>query len=110
MCPSDIEFVLERYHEKYNLPIIITENGLADSQDENRKWWISETIMAMGRAMKKGVKLHGYLHWSLIDNFEWAHGKWPRFGLISVNYKTNELKLRSSAEWFGRIIKKIRNV
>lgn len=110
MNPSDIEFVLDRYHRKYKLPIMITENGLADSKDENRKWWISETILAMQRSMKKGVKLLGYLHWSLLDNFEWAHGKWPRFGLVSVNYKTNELKLRPSAEWFGRIIKKVRGL
>lgn len=109
MQPSDIQFVLERLYKKYHKPIIITENGLADATDMNRKWWISETITAIQKAMKNGVKLDGYLHWSLLDNFEWSYGKWPRFGLIEVDYKTSERKIRSSALWFGDVIKKIRN-
>ncbi len=110
MQPADIQFVLEGLYEKYKVPIIITENGLADAEDKDRKWWIYETIIAMQKAIKNGVKLQGYLHWSLMDNFEWAYGKWPRFGLVEVNYKTGEKKLRKSAEWFGRVIKKIRNI
>ncbi|MDK2898969.1 MAG: beta-glucosidase [Patescibacteria group bacterium] len=110
MQPSDIQCVLERLHNKYNLPIIITENGLADVNDDNRRWWISKTLIGIHKAMKNGVKVQGYLHWSLIDNFEWAYGKWPRFGLASVDYKTGERKLRPSAIWYGRIIKKIREL
>lgn len=108
--PADIQYVLERLHDKYRLPIIVTENGLADSEDVNRQWWITQTILAMQKAIHSGVKLEGYLHWSLIDNFEWAYGKWPRFGLVSVNYATGERTLRPSARWFGRVIKKIRGV
>lgn len=108
--PADIQYVLERLHAKYKLPIIITENGLADAQDIYRKWWITETITAMQRAIKNGVQLQGYLHWSLIDNFEWAYGKWPRFGLAEVDYSTGKRTLRPSAKWFGRVIKNIRGV
>jgi beta-glucosidase len=108
--PADIQYTLERLHDKYRLPIIITENGLADAQDGQRQWWITETLIGMQKAMKNGVKLEGYLHWSLIDNFEWAYGKWPRFGLASVDYSTGERTLRPSARWFGRVIKKIRDV
>jgi len=110
MDPASLEFALERLYGKYKKPIIVTENGLADATDKNRKWWITETIIAMQNAIKNGVKLQGYLHWSLMDNFEWAYGKWPRFGLVQVNYKTGERELRPSAQWFGRIIKKIRNI
>jgi beta-glucosidase len=110
MQPADIQFVLERLHRRYKLPILITENGLADGEDKNRQWWITETIIGMQNAMKYGVKLIGYLHWSLMDNFEWAYGKWPRFGLVEINYSTGERKLRPSALWFGRVIKKIRSV
>lgn len=110
MTPGDIQYVLERLHDKYGLPIIITENGLADGRDEQRQWWITQTIIGMQKAMKNGVKLEGYLHWSLIDNFEWAYGKWPRFGLVAINYATGERTLRPSARWFGRVIKKIRDV
>ncbi|MEI7689920.1 MAG: family 1 glycosylhydrolase [Candidatus Saccharibacteria bacterium] len=110
MPPAEIQFILERLNKKYKLPIIITENGLADAADEHRKWWLTQTIMGMEKAVKNGVKLHGYLHWSLMDNFEWAYGKWPRFGLAAVNYKTGERKLRPSAVWFGSVIKKLRGL
>lgn len=109
MQPQDIEFVLERLHKEFGLPIIITENGVADRGDRYRKWWISETVVAMQRALDKGVKLEGYLHWSLLDNFEWAYGFWPRFGLIEVDYKTQQRTIRPSAKWFGQVIKKLRN-
>jgi beta-glucosidase len=58
--------------------------------------------------MKEGVKLIGYLHWSLLDNFEWGFGRWPRFGLAAVDYKTGRRTLRPSAVWFGKIVGKIR--
>ena len=108
LSPENIQFALERLHEKYKLPIIITENGLADSQDTQRQWWITQTLMAIQKAMANGVQLEGYFHWSLLDNFEWDKGKWPRFGLVAVDYKTGKRSLRPSAIWFGKIIKYIR--
>lgn len=110
LAPADIEFVLERLHRKYKLPLLITENGLADAEDQYRQWWIKETVMAMQRAMGRGVQLIGYLHWSLMDNFEWAYGKWPRFGLVSIDYKTGKRSLRPSAVWFGGVIRKLRGL
>ena len=110
LAPGDIEYVLEDLHGKYKLPILITENWLADADDEYRQWWIKETIVAMQKAMKRGAKLIGYLHWSLMDNFEWAYGKWPRFGLVAVDYKTGQRTLRPSAIWFGGVIKKLRGL
>lgn len=108
MQPAKIQDVLVRLSKKYNKPIIITENGLADMHDKERRWWIAHTLVAMDAAIKKGVKLEGYLHWSLLDNFEWAYGKWPRFGLVSVNYETMERRIRPSAKWFGTIVGKLR--
>lgn len=110
ISPGDIEYVLERWHRKYKLPILITENGIADGEDTHRKAWIKETLLALQKAMGHGVHLIGYLHWSLTDNFEWAYGKWPRFGLAAVDYTTGERSLRPSAQWFGRVIKKLRGV
>jgi len=107
--PADIEYVVERLYRKYKLPILITENGLADAEDEQRQWWIKETILGMQRAIAGGVDMIGYMHWSLMDNFEWAHGKWPRFGLVAIDYKTGKRTLRPSAAWFGRVIKKLRD-
>lgn len=108
LSPANMQFALERLYEKYKLPIIITENGLADAKDENRQWWLTQTLIAMQKALDNGVDLQGYLHWSLLDNFEWDKGIWPRFGLASVDYTTLERKLRPSAVWFGRVIKHIR--
>lgn len=109
LSPANLEQALERLHEKYNLPIMITENGLADANDEHRKWWITQTILAMQKAISKGVQLEGYLHWSLLDNFEWDKGKWPRFGLLEVDYDTFKRKPRPSAVWFAKVLKQIRS-
>ncbi len=110
MSPADIEYALERLYKKYKKPIIVTENGLADERDEDRKWWITQTILGLQKAMDNGVDIQGYFHWSLIDNFEWAYGKWPRFGLAEVDYVSGKRTLRPSARWFGRVIKNIRGV
>lgn len=108
MQPQLIQRVLERLSEKYDKPILITENGLADSADAHRQWWITQTIIAMQKAMANGVELIGYIHWSLLDNFEWDKGTWPRFGLIKVDYRTMKRTPRASAVWFAKILKKIR--
>jgi len=108
LSPDHLQFALERLNDKYKKPIIVTENGLADSEDINRRWWLAKTLVAMQKAIANGVKLEGYLHWSLLDNFEWDKGKWPRFGLIAVNYETYERTLRPSAEWLGKVIKRLR--
>lgn len=108
MQPGDIQFVLERLHRKYKLPIIVTENGLADADDSRRKWWLVSTLRGLQAAIENGVQLRGYLHWSLTDNFEWDKGKWPRFGLAEVDYTTMERRLRPSALWFGKVLKRIR--
>lgn len=110
MAPADIEYALLRLHDKYKKPILITENGVADHEDQHRKWWISQTLAGVRRAMDEGVSVLGYVHWSLMDNFEWSFGKWPRFGLAAVNYATGERTLRPSAVWFGKVIKKLRRL
>lgn len=109
MNPADLEHTLERLAAKYKLPLIITENGVADSSDEKRQWWMTHTISALQRTLAKGVDIRGYLHWSLLDNFEWDKGKWPRFGLVEVNYDTMERTVRPSGRRFGAMIKKVRN-
>ena len=106
MQPADIQFALERLYKKYNLPVMVTENGLPDANDENREWWLKETTSALERVIKNDVELLGYIHWSLLDNFEWNKGFWPRFGLIEVDYKNNFRRtIRKSARWYGRFIK-----
>ncbi|NLA42651.1 glycoside hydrolase family 1 protein [Candidatus Saccharibacteria bacterium] len=108
LAPENIEYALVRLWDKYKLPIMITENGIADEMDEMRKPWLVKTIAGIHNAMKSDVKVIGYMHWSLLDNFEWAYGRWPRFGLAAVDYRTQKRTLRPSAIWFGKAIKHIR--
>lgn len=82
---------------RYHLPIMITENGIADANDSKREKFIRDHFVQMKKAMADGANVIGYLHWSLIDNFEWIDGFGPRFGLIAVDYKTLERKIRPSA-------------
>jgi beta-glucosidase len=110
MTPAEIQYTLERLHNKYRLPIIITENGLADADDNKRQWWITQTLIGVQKAMDNGVNVQGYLHWSLLDNFEWDKGVWPRFGLVAVDYRTMKRTLRPSSIWFGKIIKHLRKI
>jgi beta-glucosidase len=104
LYPEGIYQVLKELN-KYGKPIIITENGLADFNDEHRGWFILETLKNILKAIDKGIDVRGYLHWSLLDNFEWDKGFWPRFGLVEVDYKTMERKIRPSARLYARICK-----
>lgn len=107
MEPEGIYPLMLRTWSHYKKPIIITENGLADETDEYRRWWIEETMVAMERALSEGVDLRGYMHWSLLDNFEWAYGWWPKFGLIAVD-RANGMtrKPRPSALWWAEWLKR----
>ncbi len=89
--------------KRFGKPIYITENGLADSTDAKRPSFIVETLERIHRAIENGADVRGYLHWSLMDNFEWAEGFWPRFGLVEIDYKTLERKMRPSAHLYRDI-------
>ena len=93
--------------KKYNLPIYITENGLADAKDEKRKEFIATHLKWMHKAIEDGADVRGYFHWSLLDNFEFpeVRGFWPRFGLVEVDFKTQQRKIRQSALEYATICK-----
>ena len=91
--------------KKYDKPIYITENGLADANDEKRAKFIKEHLRWVHKVIQEGVDVRGYLYWSLLDNFEWDKGFWPRFGLVEVDYKTTERRIRSSAYEYAKICK-----
>ena len=109
MEPEGLYPLLVRVWAHYKTPIIITENGVADSTDQYRQWWIEETIVAMERAMSEGVDVRGYFHWSLLDNFEWKFGWWPKFGLVHVDREHGMKRtIRPSAIWYARKIKSLK--
>jgi beta-glucosidase len=75
---------------KYGLQIIVTENGIADALDKNRSRFLLEHLFQLGIANDHGDQVIGYFHWALMDNFEWASGYCPRFGLYSVDYSQSD--------------------
>ncbi len=91
--------------KKYDKPIYITENGLADASDTLRQEFIPRALAAVHRAISEGVDVRGYLHWSLLDNSELAHGFWLRFGLVEVDRMTQTRTIRPSARIYAQIAK-----
>jgi beta-glucosidase len=90
---------------KYGLPIYITENGIPDEDDSNRPRFILTHLHQLWRAIQLGIPVRGYYHWSLVDNFEWSEGYNPefRFGLLGVDFKTQERTLRTSGELYAQV-------
>ena len=113
--PAGLTAVLESIREKYgNPPVYITENGttVADTpdaggfvEDWGRVEYLRSHLRAMHTAMQKGCDVRGYFVWSLMDNFEWAHGYEPRFGIVRVDYKTKRRIPKRSALWYSEVIK-----
>ncbi len=108
-----IYWTLKFLYERYRLPIMITENGVSldDKPEKDGKIHDDVRVKAldgflsyMQKAMKEGVPVLGYQHWSLMDNFEWAEGYGPRFGLIYVDYATGKRTFKDSAYHYRDII------
>jgi beta-glucosidase len=94
---------LLRLWEELQLPILITENGVADEQDELRPRFLVDHLGAVSDAIDSGVDVRGYLHWTAMDNFEWAEGYSKRFGLLAVNRDSLERAAKPSAAVFAEI-------
>jgi beta-glucosidase len=87
----------------YGRPVLVTENGVADRDDELRPAFLVDHLLALHRAMRAGVPVIGYLHWSSVDNFEWLDGFDQRFGLIRVDFRTQERSPKPSARLYAEI-------
>jgi beta-glucosidase len=89
--------------DEFGLPILITENGVADDNDELRPAFLRQHLAAVADAIEAGVDVRGYLYWTAWDNFEWAEGYTKRFGLFSVDRETQERIAKPSAALFAEI-------
>ncbi len=90
--------------KKYHLPIYITEHGLADAHDTHRPRYLIQSLQKIHEAIETGADVRGYFHWSLLDNFEWHEGFAPRFGLIAIDYKTQQRTPRTSSAVYADVI------
>ena len=87
------------------LPIIVTENGVADDDDDMRPEHIRRHLQITAEAIADGLDVRGFYHWSLMDNFEWAEGYDQRFGLYHVDFETKQRTLKESGATYASIVK-----
>ncbi len=101
------------FYERYQKPIIIMENGLSNQDwpsldgavhDPQRIDFTHRYLLELERAIRDGVDIQGYFHWSLMDNFEWAEGYNERFGLVYVDFQTQKRIIKDSGYWYKRLI------
>jgi beta-glucosidase len=105
--PKGIKDIALRYHERYGKPIIVTENGCCTDDDAQRVRSIGEHLRHLHEAVRQGVNIKGYFHWSAFDNFELHLGRSFRFGLVGIDYNSPELKRtpKPSAFYYSQISK-----
>jgi beta-glucosidase len=101
------------FHERYRLPMAITENGLSTRDqvfldgkvhDPQRIDYMHRALLELGRGIKEGLPITGYYAWSLLDNFEWSDGYKQRFGLTYVDYQTQRRIPKDSFDWYRQVI------
>ncbi len=110
--PDALYYGAKYVWERYGLPVVYTENGVALAEwkdlegrilDYSRIDFIKRYLRALHRAAEEGVDVAGYFYWSLLDNFEWAEGFSKKFGLVHVDYETGERTLKESAKFYKKV-------
>jgi beta-glucosidase len=103
--PQSLEATIRRAWEVTGgeVPILVTENGIGTFDDEQRIRYVRTALEGVLAAIADGIDVRGYTYWSLLDNFEWAFGYRPRFGLVEVDRTTFERRPKPSAAWYGSV-------
>lgn len=102
--PQGVSEVLESFWQRYKLPLWVTENGVADQADYLRSYFLVSSLAHVLKSIDTGVDVRGYLHWTLVDNYEWAHGFSKKFGLIHADRGSGKLYYRQSSLVLKEII------
>ncbi len=103
--PKGLEDVL-RSASLSGVPIVVTENGTAETDDARKIAYMKEHLRAMHRVIREGVDIRGYFWWSLMDNYEWLEGLRPRFGLYRVDFETLERRPTAASSYFARWVRR----
>ena len=101
--PQAAEATIRRAADVTGLPVLVTENGVAVEDDARRIAFVADALRGVSRCLDDGIDVRGYFYWSALDNFEWAHGYGPTFGLIAVDRTTQERSPKPSASWLGGV-------
>jgi beta-glucosidase len=103
--PDGLREILHHAADRTGLPLYVTENGIATEDDGERLEYLRTHVAAVAQARAEGVDVRGYLHWSAFDNFEWAEGYRPKFGLIAVDRDRQFARIpKPSAYAFAEIV------
>jgi beta-glucosidase len=105
LWPQSLEACLRRasYVTGGRVPLMVTENGIGTADDHQRIAYVHAALTGVLRALADGLDVRGYTYWSLLDNFEWAYGYRPRFGLVAVDRTTFARMPKPSAAWFAQV-------
>ena len=99
--PQSVEYTARHAAAATGLPVIVTENGIGTEDDDQRVRYLTGALDGVRRLLADGVDVRGYFQWSLLDNFEWALGYGPKFGIASVDRATFARALKPSAHWYA---------
>ena len=106
--PDALEACLRYATARVSVPIYVTESGVATADDTRRIEYIRQSLTGVLRCLAAGIDIRGYIHWSLLDNFEWVMGYRPKFGLIAVDRTTQQRTTKPSAHYLGGIARRNR--
>jgi beta-glucosidase len=101
--PEALGATIRRAAAATGAPVLVTENGIATDDDRQRIDFVRRALESVLDCLADGVDVRGYTYWSLLDNFEWAHGYRPTFGLVAVDRTTQIRTPKPSASWLGKV-------
>lgn len=105
--PEALEATIRRaWRETGNVPVLVTENGIATTDDSRRIEYVRRALLGVRRALQDGIDVRAYTYWSALDNFEWAFGYGPTFGLIGVDRADQRRTVKPSARWLGDLARR----
>ncbi|HEY2034924.1 MAG TPA: family 1 glycosylhydrolase [Rhizomicrobium sp.] len=104
--PEALEACIRQAAKMSGCPVIATENGIGTEDDTRRMEYTRRALNGVIACLNDGIDLGGYIHWSMLDNYEWLEGYRPKFGLIEVDRATQARKLKPTAYWLGEIAKR----
>lgn len=104
--PECVEHVVRYASKEAGVPLLVTENGIATTDDSRRIEYFQRALASLKRAIDDGVDVRGYVAWSLLDNFEWMSGFEPKFGIVAVDRATQRRTIKPSGSFLGNIARR----
>ena len=105
--PECVEHVIRKVHESFHKDLLISENGIATDDDEQRIRYIDTALKGVLRCKEEGIPVKGYMYWSFIDNWEWQSGYSMKFGLVSVDRTSQKHIPKPSLSFLGSYTEKV---